>query len=173
MKVIMIPHDPTWMQKFQQEKNAIKKFLGNEAIAIEHIGSTAIPHILAKPVIDILISARNIEKIDTFNEKMAELSYTAHGEYGIPGRRFFTKGPYEKRTHHIHIFQQGDPQLARHLNFRDYMIAHPEEAKAYSDLKAKLAVQFTDDIAGYCRGKNDFIKAIDEKAMLWRQDLNL
>ena len=95
---------------------------------------TSIPGIYAKPVIDILIGVVNINNIDKYNVEMDKLGYICKGEYGIKGRRFFMKGLYN-RTHHIHIFQSDNPEILRHINFRDYLIAHSEEARIYSELK--------------------------------------
>jgi len=92
------------------------------------------------------------------------------GEFGIPRRRFFIKGSDYNRTHHIHIFQTGDTHIKRHLNFRNYLVAHHEEAKAYSHLKEELARQFTEDIEGYMEGKSSFIEEIDRKAKIFLQE---
>jgi len=97
---------------------------------------------------------------------MDKLGYICKGEYGIKGRRFFMKGLYN-RTHHIHIFQSDNPEILRHINFRDYLIAHSEEARIYSELKRKMAIDFRYDIQGYCNGKDAFIKDIDIKAERW------
>jgi GrpB-like predicted nucleotidyltransferase (UPF0157 family) len=86
------------------------------------------------------------------------------GEFGIPGRRYFSKG----RTHHIHSFEVGSPQIERHLAFRDYMITHSEAAQEYSELKIKLAQKYFDNIQAYMDGKDGFIKEIDLKAAKWR-----
>lgn len=138
-------------------------------IHVYHIGSTAIPTIKAKPVIDILVEVKNIQFVDRYNLKMKQLGYEALGENGIPQRRFFQKGG-DKRTNHVHIFEQGNKEIARHLTFRDYMIAHPEEALRYSQLKQTLAEKFPYNIEKYIEGKNDYIKEVDTMAEKWRRD---
>jgi len=143
--------------------------LGQEVMAIHHVGSTAIPNISAKPIIDILVEVHDIGKIDEFNGEMIKLGYQPKGEFGISGRRFFIKGDDSTRTHHVHIFQTGDPKVERHLNFRDYMIAHPKAAQAYSRLKEKLAQKFPKDIEGYIEGKDGFIKEMDKRAAVWKK----
>jgi GrpB-like predicted nucleotidyltransferase (UPF0157 family) len=90
----------------------------------------------------------------------------AKGEFGIPGRRFFYKGS-DRRSHHLHIFQEGSPEIDRHLRFRDFMISHPKEAAEYAQLKRGLASRFRSDIDSYCHGKDAFIKEIDAKAEAW------
>jgi len=162
----VVPYDLNWIRKYLYEAEKIKKIIADELVRIHHIGSTAIPGISAKPVIDILVEVKNIENVDNYNEKVKEMGYIPKGEYGIEGRRFFLKGEIN-RTHHIHVFQVGNSEIIRHLNFRDYMIYHPEEAKAYSEIKKELAIKFRHDIDGYCNGKNDFIKEIDRKAEEW------
>ena len=162
----VVPYNINWVNKYLAEAEKIKKIMADELVKIHHIGSTSIPGISAKPVIDILVEVINIENIDDYNEKMKEIGYIAKGEYGIEGRRFFLKGEIN-RTHHIHVFQVGNSEIIRHLNFRDYMISHPDEAKAYSEMKRELAIKFRHDIDGYCNGKNDFIKNIDRKAEKW------
>jgi len=111
---------------------------------------------------EIFNTAKEIKE----NKEVEKLGYIAKGEYGIAGRRFFLKGLYN-RTHHIHIFQIGSHEIKRHLEFRDYMIAHPEDAKRYGELKKELAKSFRYDIEGYCDGKDSFIKGMEKKAEEW------
>ena len=168
-KVKVVPHDSNWSKLLKAEADEIAAILGQEVIAIHHIGSTAIPNISAKPIIDILVEVHNIEEIDDFNDEIMKLGYQPKGEFGIPGRRFYIKGDDATRTHHIHTFQTGHPRIERYLNFRDYMIAHPQEAQAYSRLKEELAQKFPEDIENYMEGKDGFIKEIDRKAKAWRE----
>jgi GrpB-like predicted nucleotidyltransferase (UPF0157 family) len=138
---------------------------------IHHIGSTSIPNIKAKPVIDIMIVVNDIEKVDQVNDKMIELGYEPKGEFGIKNRRFFQKGG-NNRTHHVHVFQKGDSEVEKHINFRDYMRSHPKEAKNYSMLKDRLSDKYKYNIEKYIEGKNDFIKEIDKKAKKWKENTN-
>lgn len=97
---------------------------------------------------------------------MAALGYTAMGEYGLPGRRYFRRdNDAGMRTHHVHTFQLGSSEVVRHLAFRDFMRANPDCAQQYSDLKRSLAAQYPDDIDGYMDGKDEFVKAIEQRAM--------
>jgi len=162
-KVQVVPHNPNWAEQFQSAAQEITAVLGPQVVAIHHIGSTAIPGISAKPIIDLLVEARDIGAVDGFNEEMVALGYQPKGENGIPGRRFFLKGTEERRSQHIHIFQTGNPAVERHLRFRDYLIAHPEEARAYSCLKEELARRFPEDIDSYMAGKGGFIKDVDKR----------
>ena len=164
--VEVVPYDAAWPELFLEEKKRIERIFKDEVLEIHHIGSTAIPGMCAKPTIDILVVVRKIEKVDDFNGPMAGIGYVAKGEYGIPGRRYFYKGEV-RRTHHLHIFQQGSHEIDRHLRFRDFMISHSREASEYARLKRELASRFSTDIDSYCDGKDAFIKGIDAKAEAW------
>jgi GrpB-like predicted nucleotidyltransferase (UPF0157 family) len=167
--VEVVPHDPSWKEAYYEEALNVLDVLGPELLEIHHVGSTSIPGIYAKPIIDILAGASKIEAIDLYNDAMARIGYQARGEFGLPGRRFFVKG-VPKRTHNLHIFTAGTPEMIRHLHFRDYMIAHPEDAHKYSELKKKLAIEYEGDIEGYCDGKDAFVKDMERKAIAWAKD---
>jgi GrpB-like predicted nucleotidyltransferase (UPF0157 family) len=166
--VEVVPHDLTWRSKFEDESKYVALTLGENVVTIHHIGSTAIPHIYAKPIIDLLVEVENIAKVDNCNLGMQALGYEVMGEFGISGRRFFRKdNKTGTRTHHVHTFTARSSEVERHLAFRDYMIAHPEDAHKYSELKRKLAKQYSNDIMGYMDGKDGFIKEIQRKALVW------
>jgi len=167
-RVEVVPHDPEWKKKYEKEASIVRSIFKKEILAIHHVGSTAIPGISAKPIIDILVEVNNIEKIDEFNKDMIEQGYIPKGESGIPNRRLFIKGSEELRISHIHVFQEEDTEIIRLLNFRDYMIAHPKEAQEYSQLKERLAREFPENIDGYIEGKDAFIKNIDKIAKIWK-----
>ena len=164
-RVGVASYNPNWKNMYKEESEKIKNILNDIIIDIHHIGSTAIPGVKAKPVIDILVEVKDIEEVDQYNHKMEELGYEAMGEYGIPKRRFFRKGG-NKRTHHIHIFQAGNEEIERHINFKKYLITNPDRRQEYSKLKEKLANKYTYDVENYTNGKSDFIKEIDRKAKL-------
>jgi len=169
MKVVVVPHDPKWVDRFAIEREMVAQTLGSNVAAIHHIGSTAIPTVYAKPIIDMLIEVENIDEVDAYRPAMEELGYEALGEFGIPGRRYFRKeSDAGIRTHHAHAFATGCPEIARHLAFRDFMIAHPDWAARYSDLKQTLATAHLDNIELYMDGKDAFIKEIDRRAAVWR-----
>ncbi|MBE9188013.1 GrpB family protein [Microcoleus sp. LEGE 07076] len=168
-KVEVVPHDRSWRDAFETESKQIALALTENAIAIHHIGSTAIPQIQAKPIIDMLVEVKDIMKVDAQSSGVEALGYEAMGEFGIPGRRFFRKSnELGIRTHHIHTFEVNSAQIYRHLAFRDYLISHPEDGQQYSELKRKLANTYHDNIQGYMDGKDGFIKEIDRKAAKWR-----
>ncbi|AHE65852.1 hypothetical protein Loa_00263 [Legionella oakridgensis ATCC 33761 = DSM 21215] len=159
----VVPYDFNWPLQFEQEAKKIKKALGNNCIEIHHIGSTSVPDLAAKPIIDMIPVVLELDKVDSANAAMQALGYEAKGEYGILFRRYFQKGD-NLRTHHAHIFELGNPEIERHLKFRNWMRAHPDDRKAYAHLKKELAHQYPYDITAYCLGKENFITAIDKKA---------
>jgi GrpB-like predicted nucleotidyltransferase (UPF0157 family) len=164
-KVEVVPHSPQWRDAFEAEARHVAAALGENAAAIHHIGSTAIPNIYAKPVIDMLVEVRDIAELDGQSSAMESLGYEVMGEFGIPGRRYFRKDmPDGTRTHQIHAFEAGSAEAERHLAFRDYMIVHPGEALMYSELKRKLAEEHSLSVDGYMDGKDAFIKEIDRRA---------
>ena len=169
-KVEVIPHNPQWRDAFEAEAGHLAAALDENAAAIHHIGSTAIPNIYAKPVIDMLVEVRDIALLDGQSSAMESLGYEVMGEFGIPGRRYFRKETSEGiRTHQIHAFEAGSAEAERHLAFRDYMIAHPGDALEYSELKRKLAGEHPLSIDGYMDGKDTFIKEMDRRAAQWRK----
>jgi GrpB-like predicted nucleotidyltransferase (UPF0157 family) len=169
IKVEVVPHDPAWREDFEAESQQIASAMGENIITIHHIGSTAIPGIYAKPIIDFLIEVKDIAKTDEQSAVMEAIGYEAMGEFGLPGRRYFRKNRSPGiRTHNIHTYEVGSPEITRHLAFRDYMIAHPEAAQQYSELKRELAKKYPQDIEGYMDGKDGFVKTMEKKALEWQ-----
>jgi GrpB-like predicted nucleotidyltransferase (UPF0157 family) len=166
MHVRVVPYCSDWTLSFEQEAALISKVFGDELAKIHHIGSTSVPGLQAKAIIDMLPVVRQVERVELFNEGMEALGYEALGEFGIPGRRYFRKGG-DDRTHQAHVFQIGDPGVERHLAFRDYLRAHPAVAAEYGALKAALARRFPEDINGYVDGKDAFVKATEQEALRW------
>jgi GrpB-like predicted nucleotidyltransferase (UPF0157 family) len=170
MKVHVVPPDPRWRDCFDEEAASIRSALGELPVWVHHIGSTSIPNIHAKPVIDILLEVADIEELDGRCSAFESLGYEAKGEFGIPGRRYFRKDSESGvRTHQIHAFESSSEGLVRHLAFRDYLIAHPVVAQEYSELKKRLSIRFSEDIEAYMDGKDAFIKEHEQRALRWRE----
>ena len=167
---MLAPYNATWPAAFQRESATISGALSGMPITLHHIGSTSIPGIVAKPVIDILGVVPAIGDIDAHQHQLAAVGYEGLGEFGISGRRYFRKtAPDGARTHHLHVFAAGSAAIDRHLDFRDYLRAFPAEAAGYAELKQKLAAQYTGE--DYSEGKTDFIRAIEQRAAAWREGL--
>jgi GrpB-like predicted nucleotidyltransferase (UPF0157 family) len=167
--VILAPYDPAWPRLAAQEAARIADVLGEELIAIHHIGSTAIPGIKAKPILDLLGVVRSLRFLDQDPGVLDPLDYRPRGEMGIPGRRYFSKSANGPRTHHAHFFQIGDSNIDRHLNFRDYLVAHPAVAREYERLKESLAAKFPMDSPAYSNAKTEFVQEIERTAAEWRR----
>lgn len=166
----VVPHNPAWKEKYAAEKGLLLNIFGKLVHSIHHIGSTAIPGIKAKPVIDIMIVVQDIQKVDHLNQAMIAAGYTPRGEYGIAGRRYFNKDTNGIRSHHVHSYALGNPEIKWHLDFRDYLRAHPDEAQAYSRLKESLAAQYRHDSETYSDSKTDFVQRILALASSWREE---
>ena len=171
--VYLTANDPRWAIYYEHESAAVTGALGDACVAIHHIGSTAIPGICAKPVIDILAVVRSVEALDARSAQVEALGYEAMGEFGIPGRRYFRKDDaLGNRTHQIHAFAAGSPQIARHIAFRDFLRAHSGYAEEYGALKQRLAAQFPSDISAYTDGKDEFIARVDALAAEWQSSVS-
>jgi GrpB-like predicted nucleotidyltransferase (UPF0157 family) len=168
MGVLVVPYDKSWPEQYKVEAQRIHEVLGHVAVAIHHIGSTSVPGLSAKPVIDILVEVTDITEVDARAQALEAQGYDAKGEFGIPGRRYFRRDDASGvRTHQIHVFADGW-QTNRHLAFRDYLIAHPPVAETYGNLKHHLANRFPNDINAYMDGKHSFVKRYEAVALAWR-----
>jgi len=167
-EVRVVPPDPDWVDAFRREAAQIANALGIQVHALHHIGSTAIHGIYAKPIIDILLLVEDQDALDQRTSAMEALGYETMGEYGIPGRRYFRKlTEMGVHTHHVHAFLAGSKDAVRHLAFRDYMNAHADVSRAYSDLKLQLSRMHPYDMNAYMDGKDPFIKEHEALALAW------
>jgi len=162
----VVNYDPNWKITFETEKALLANAIGCNAVEIEHIGSTSVVALPAKPVIDILIEVTNLTELDTLNENFEQLGYIVKGENGISGRRYFQKGGIQ-RSHHVHAFQSKDSNLLRHRAFKEYLIAHPIVALEYGKIKKEAAQKSKNDINFYMTLKNDFIQRHEKLAVKW------
>lgn len=166
-RVVVKPYQEEWQYQFQQEAQTLHNLFGSLVVDIHHIGSTAVPGLAAKPVIDLLPVVTNLEQVDAFIARMEALGYEPRGENGLPGRRYFQKGG-DNRTHHVHVFEVGNPEIERHLVFRDYLREHLEEALRYGELKLELSRTYSTDVASYIEGKHDLVQQLEQQATAWR-----
>lgn len=162
-------YDPQWPAEFAAEKARLRAVLPSSlVIAIEHFGSTAIPGLAAKPIIDIVIAVTSLaEARERAIPPLEATGYTYWRENPKPDRLFLVKGlppQASRRTHHIHMTEQNG-ELWQRLLFRDYLRLHPEEALAYECLKRTLAANHRDDREAYTAGKADYIQEVMKKAL--------
>lgn len=151
------PFDEQWALLFQEIKAENAEILGPNAMDIQHIGSTAIKGIVAKPILDVAVVVGNLDAIDI--EEMEKHGYVFGGEAGIPGRCFFAKyRDGNVATHHIHCYRSENRNLLANIVFREYLNAHGDIATQYHDLKLRLAKQYPDDRARYTEEKTEFVE---------------
>ena len=164
--IVVVDYDPIWPQRFEQERRRVAEALGEAVAEIEHIGSTAVPGLAAKPIVDILAGLRTLELPAAAMDAMGGLDYEFLGEYGLPGRLFFRKG--RPRSHHVHAVLLGSDLWERHVAFRDYLRAHPAETDAYAQFKLQLVRDVGGDRDGYVDGKEAYAGALEQRARSWR-----
>ncbi|MDO1581519.1 GrpB family protein [Rhizobium oryzicola] len=165
--IVLEPPNPRWAALFETERLAMENVNEGWFSAIHHIGSTSIPGIVAKPIIDILVALNRDEDGAACAAAMETIGYEYRGDGGISGRRYYRKG--NPHTHHVHMFVESHPAYGRHLRFRDFLRAHPEDARAYEALKQELAVRFVSDTFSYSQAKDEFCQRI---ARLAKQGAN-
>jgi GrpB-like predicted nucleotidyltransferase (UPF0157 family) len=157
--VRLVPYNPEWPRFFEEEKVRLQAAVGAYVLDIQHIGSTAIPGGVAKPIVDIGIAVESFEGAFVCVEPMERLGYEYRGENGIPRRHYFVKR-IPDTTHHVHIFELSNPAWEDHVLFRDYMRQHPEAVEEYTGLKLALAERFPRDRGAYTDGKAALIERI-------------
>src|SRR4051794_20288642 len=165
--IVIADYDPAWPAQFEQERAEVLARLGSLVVAIEHVGSTAVPGLAAKPIIDLLVGVHSLTEARSRGiEKLQGAGYTFMPEYRswLPDELFFRKGPPGPWTHHLHVMEPSNSGWERRLLFRDHLRAHPEAARAYAALKRTLAASFKDDIAAYRTAKDTFVRDAIAKA---------
>ncbi|MBV7334691.1 GrpB family protein [Chloroflexi bacterium TSY] len=161
--VKLYPYKIEWNELFLQEKNRLMSAIGNDILKIEHVGSTAILGIPAKPIIDIAVAVTNFEEATCCIQPLESIGYHFKGEYGIPRRHFFLKG--EPTTHHLHMNEITSADWRQMLAFRDYLRNHPHIAQEYVMLKQNLAHRYANDRPAYTSAKSSFITTVLQKAL--------
>jgi GrpB-like predicted nucleotidyltransferase (UPF0157 family) len=166
-EIVIVEYDPDWIVRFEQESARIRATLDTDLVTrIEHFGSTAVPGLAAKPVVDLLVGVRSLEIAKQVAiTQLEQLDYAYWYDNPDPQRMFFVKGlpPNGPRTHHIHMIEP-DSTLWERLLFRDYLCHHSDEAARYAQLKRSLAQRFPDDREAYTVGKAEYIELVMQKA---------
>lgn len=166
--VVITPYDSRWPALAAEEAKKLATVLGTNLIKVEHIGSTSVPGLSAKPVIDLIPIVHDLDEVDKKQTVIEALSYGYHGEFGINGRRFCTLTSTEGiRLVHLHIFRFDSEHLLRHLAFRDYLVAHPAIAQEYEQEKRRAAALHPHDSLAYNDEKAAWIKQHEAKAVAW------
>jgi GrpB-like predicted nucleotidyltransferase (UPF0157 family) len=154
-------YDPRWPDIFAALRARTADALGSLVQRIEHVGSTAVPGLPAKPIIDLDVVIATWSDLPATIERLQPLGYHHEGDLGVPGREAFTTPP-DTPPHHLYVCTTDSPQLARHLAFRDHLRTHPDAARAYAALKRSLARRFGADRGAYTEAKTTFIERILE-----------
>jgi len=167
-KVTLVGFDPKWAEKFKDEKEYIIEKINEFILSIDHIGSTAIPYIVAKPVIDILIGIKSLNQSEKIITSMKELGYEYLDsiESLFPERRLFVKPPIKegKRQFNVHIWEHQSTGWKEMLLFRDYLLTHPETAREYEFVKKYMAKRFPNNEIAYSIGKEGYMQVILRRA---------
>ncbi len=156
--VRLVAFDPQWKQLYEEEKACLAEVLGSTILDIQHIGSTSIPGMPAKPIIDIAIAIADFEEARLCIPLVAGLGYEYKGEFGIPHRHYFVKG--DPRLFHVHMSEINGFEWQNTLLFRDYLCQHAEMATEYAELKAQLALKYPQDRTAYLDGKTAFVERV-------------
>jgi GrpB-like predicted nucleotidyltransferase (UPF0157 family) len=164
--VEIVDYDPYWPQAYRNERSRILTVISYPSIAVEHIGSTAVPGLAAKPIVDIMVGVARLRDAVDCIARLAVLGYryVPAVEVHMPYRRFLRKERDGRRTHHLHILEHSHDAWHHHLLFRDYLRSHPEVACDYEQLKRSLARRHRFEVASYTQGKSDFVRTILKRA---------
>jgi GrpB-like predicted nucleotidyltransferase (UPF0157 family) len=165
--VRVVEHDPAWAVEAQQELNLIRQALGALAVRLEHVGSTSVPGLAAKPILDLQLSVTRIEPRARYATPLGRLGYTFIPDPDSPGYRLFAKPATRPRTHHLHVCESAGWHEARHLALRDYLRAHPAEADRYAALKRDLVEIAPQDRLSYIAGKRRYVEDLEARALVW------
>jgi GrpB-like predicted nucleotidyltransferase (UPF0157 family) len=158
--VRIAPYDPRWPARFEEERAALADVIGDWVVGgIHHVGSTAVPGLDAKPVIDILVGVSDLRSSLECIEPLAELGYV-YAPYRASEMHWFCKPDPTRRTHHLHLVPTGSRRFREELAFRNHLRSHPEMAAEYAALKVKLAARFGSDREAYTEAKEGFIRAV-------------
>jgi len=163
-------YSPEWPLAFAEEAQRLRQLLGDELLTAHHIGSTSVPGLSAKPIIDLLPIVRSHAELDARTPSLETAGYRAWGELGLPGRRYFTKDRDAYRTHNLHCYQAGDPAIERHLAFCAYLRSHADARREYEQLKRAVYAQHPADITAYNGGKDAWIKKMEGLALAWYRE---
>jgi GrpB-like predicted nucleotidyltransferase (UPF0157 family) len=154
-RVFVIPYDDAWPQLFEVEAQQLRRALGPNLRVIEHVGSTAIPGLAAKPIVDIAASVESFDHLDIGALEVLGYRNVSRFDEALPNRRYFTRGDY-----HLHVYEQEHEEFMDYVRFRDYLRTHPEDAELYEQLKLRLASEHPHDREAYEAGKAPFVERL-------------
>lgn len=156
----VVAYSPAWPTWYNGEAGALKDIFGDAALNIDHVGSTSIPDMAAKPQLDILVQVKNIKDADNHNDPLLRAGYKSYGDILHKGGRLFSKWEGKVKTVNLHVYEATSPIVWEYISVRDYLRTHPEEAKAYADLKINLYKEYPTDYLKYREFKDPYIEAL-------------
>ena len=173
-QVTIEPYNPDWPNQARQIAIQLEQALKENLLIVEHVGSTSIPGLSAKPVIDLIPIVKDLNTLDLQQQSIKDLGYQWIGEFGITGRRFCSlTGPEGQRLVHLHFFQKDAENIRRHLAFRDYLRAHPQIAKEYEHEKKRAAALHPNDSLAYNDEKAAWVQKHEKEALAWHYHKNV
>jgi GrpB-like predicted nucleotidyltransferase (UPF0157 family) len=161
----IVAHDPGWAGRASEELRRIRDALGPVALRLEHVGSTAVPGLAAKPILDLQLAVAAIEPFEPYGAPLAALGYLFAPDPGSPDHHFFAKPHERPRSHHLHVCEAGSRHELRHLAVRDFLRAHDDEAARYAALKRALAERHPGDRLAYMAGKDPYLGELEARAL--------
>jgi GrpB-like predicted nucleotidyltransferase (UPF0157 family) len=164
VEVVIEDYQSEWVRQYEREEEKIRLALHDKHIVIEHIGSTSVLGLPAKPIIDIAVGVHELIEADAFIESLGSIGYEYVPKLGLPNRRFFRKGEWRKGTHHVHVYSVNSEEWSNNLLFRNYLRTHPEKVEEYAQLKRRLASIYSEDRTTYTNLKAPFIQSVIELA---------
>ena len=168
-KIIVVPYDPNWKTEFKKIESELLPVLNNHIDAIEHVGSTSVEGLAAKPIIDIDIIIENYNSFETVKERLFSIGYSHQGDLGVKDRQAFKYNESDKShlmNHHLYVCPSYSEELNRHIVFRNYLRSHPEDRDWYGSIKMLAAKYYPEDIDGYMTAKHPCVREIFEKCGL-------
>lgn len=164
--IVVVDYNFNWPILYEEEKQRLLDAIGEDVLDIQHIGSTSVPGLAAKPIIDMVASLRHFPPSASLISALEELGYHYQGELGVPGRHFFRRG--SPRSHHLHLVEPNSEVWQKQVLFRDFLRVHPESAQRYDTLKRELAVQYRCDRTAYVNAKAPLIAELIAAANEWK-----
>ncbi len=161
------PYRKNWIVRFREQRTLIRKILGKNALEIHHVGSTSIPGMSAKPIVDVLAIVGSLARVDGSKQEFQKLGYTLRKDYVTTMSRMLEKFKGSTKLYNIHLLPKSHPEARRLLDTKNYFIAHPAEVRKYETLKKSLYKRFPDDYAAYRKGKTNYLNDVTQKAKQW------
>jgi len=166
---LVVAYDPSWPRAAKDEIARVKDALGGVALSVEHVGSTSVPGLAAKPIIDLQVTVASLGDGESFTGPLEALGYSYINDPASPEYLFFARPLARPRSHHLFVCEAGGHEERRHLAVRDFLRAHPDDARAYEELKREVSSRTPRDRLAYIAGKDEFVQDLQRRALAWRQ----